>query len=219
MGVRVVIVDDHEIVRAGLRDLLEAEDDLTVVGEAGTAEAGLETIVAERPDVAVVDVRLPDRDGISMCAALRDAVPDLACIMLTSYADDDALMRAAEVGAAAFLLKDLRTTDLVTSIRTVAAGGSLLDGEDPRPALDRIHRGDVDHRRLADLTERERSIFARLGDGMTNRQIAAELDLAEKTIKNNVSNILLKLGMDRRTQAAAFAARIDERRRRDDLGT
>lgn len=219
MGVRVVIVDDHEVVRAGLRDLLEAEEDLTVVGEAGSAQAGLDTIMAERPDVAVVDVRLPDRDGISMCAKLRDAVPDLACIVLTSYADDDALQRAAEVGAAAFLLKDLRTTDLVASIRTVAAGGSLLDSEDTGPVLDRMHRGDVDHRRLADLTERERSIFGRLGEGMTNRQIAAELGLAEKTIKNNVSNILLKLGMDRRTQAAAFAARVDERRRRDDLGT
>ena len=214
MAVRVVLLDDHEVVRAGLRELIEADGDLEVVGEMGTAAEAVKRIPALRPDVAVLDVRLPDGDGVEVCREVRSQHPETACLMLTSYQDDEALFDAVMAGAAGFLLKELRGSDIVGAIRTVAGGGSLLDPKATQRVLDRIRHGDDDDQKLAVLTERERSIFDLIGEGMTNRQIADQVHLAEKTVKNYVSNILMKMGMERRTQAAAYAARIDERRNR-----
>jgi len=214
MPVRVALLDDHEVVRAGLRELIEAEDDLEVVGEMGTAAEALSRIPALRPDVAVLDVRLPDGDGVEVCREVRSRHPEVACLMLTSYVDDEALFDAVMAGAAGFLLKEIRGADIVGAIRTVAEGGSLLDPQATQRVLDRIRHGDEDDQRLAVLTERERTIFDLIGEGLTNRQIAERVHLAEKTVKNYVSNILMKMGMERRTQAAAYSARIDERRNR-----
>ena len=162
----------------------------------------------------MLDVRLPDGDGVEVCREVRSANPEIACLMLTSYVDDEALFDAVMAGAAGFLLKEIRGSDIVGAIRTVAAGGSLLDAQATKRVLERMHRGDEDEGRLAELTARERTIFDLIGEGMTNRQIADHVHLAEKTVKNYVSNILMKMGMQRRTQAAAYAARLDERRNR-----
>jgi DNA-binding NarL/FixJ family response regulator len=214
MSVRVALLDDHEVVRAGLRELIDAEDDLEVVGEMATAAEALTRLPALRPDVAVLDVRLPDGDGVEVCREVRSRHPEVACLMLTSYVDDEALFDAIMAGAAGFLLKEIRAADIVGAVRTVAGGGSLLDPKATQRVLDRIRSGSEDDRRLAGLTERERTIFDLIGEGLTNRQIADRVHLAEKTVKNYVSNILMKMGMERRTQAAAYAARIDERRNR-----
>jgi two-component system response regulator DevR len=212
MPVRVALLDDHEVVRAGLRELIEAEDDLEVVGEMGTAAEAITRIPALRPDVAVLDVRLPDGDGVEVCREVRSRHPEVACLMLTSYVDDEALFDAVMAGAAGFLLKEIRAADIVGAIRTVAGGGSLLDPKATQRVLDRIRNGDKDDQKLSVLTERERTIFDLIGEGLTNRQIADRVHLAEKTVKNYVSNMLAKLGMSRRTEAAALAARLDERR-------
>jgi DNA-binding NarL/FixJ family response regulator len=214
MAVRVALLDDHEVVRAGLRELIDAEDDLEVVGEMATATEALTRLPALRPDVAVLDVRLPDGDGVEVCREVRSRHPEVACLMLTSYVDDEALFDAIMAGAAGFLLKEIRAADIVGAVRTVAGGGSLLDPKATQRVLDRIRNGDDDDQKLSVLTERERTIFDLIGEGLTNRQIADRVHLAEKTVKNYVSNILMKMGMERRTQAAAYAARIDERRNR-----
>jgi DNA-binding NarL/FixJ family response regulator len=214
MTVRIALLDDHEVVRAGLRELIDTEDDLEVVGEMGTAAEAVKRIPALRPDVAVLDVRLPDGDGVEVCREVRSRNPEVACLMLTSYVDDEALFDAVMAGAAGFLLKEIRAADIVGAIRTVAGGGSLLDPQATQRVLDRIRHGDDDDQKLAVLTDRERTIFDLIGEGLTNRQIADRVHLAEKTVKNYVSNILMKMGMERRTQAAAYAARIDERRNR-----
>jgi two-component system response regulator DevR len=213
MATRVFLLDDHEVVRRGLRELIEGEDDLLVVGEAGTAADALERIPATRPDVAVLDVQLPDGDGIGVCRDIRSAHPQIACVMLTSYADDEAVYAAIMAGAAGYLLKQIRGTDLVEGIRSVGAGGSLLDPLVTARVLDRLrHRDDDDE--LSMLTEQERRILDLIAEGMTNRQIGDQLFLAEKTVKNYVSNLLAKLGMSRRTEAAAYAARLAERKLR-----
>jgi two-component system, NarL family, response regulator DevR len=210
--IRVFLLDDHEVVRRGLREPLEGEDDLLVVGEAGTAADALERIPATRPDVAVLDVQLPDGDGVEVCREIRSAHPEIACVMLTSFADDEAVYAAIMAGAAGYLLKQVRGTDLVAGIRQVGAGGSLLDPAVTARVLERLrHRDDDDE--LAGLTEQERKILDLIAEGMTNRQIGEEMFLAEKTVKNYVSNLLAKLGMSRRTEAAAYAARLAERRR------
>lgn len=214
MAIDVFLLDDHELVRHGLRALLEAEDDIRVVGEAGTAELAVRRLSALRPDVAVLDVRLPDGDGVEVCREIRSRHPEVACLMLTSFGDDEALFDAVMAGAAGYLLKEVREVDLVASIRTVAAGGSLLDPVATQRVLDRLREGTPDDQRLSVLTEQERKIFDHIGEGLTNRQIGERVYLAEKTVKNYVSSILMKLGMDRRTEAAAFAARMDERRQR-----
>jgi DNA-binding NarL/FixJ family response regulator len=214
MAIRVFLLDDHEVVRRGLRALLEAEDDLEVVGEAGTAEQGVRRIGALRPDVAVLDVRLPDGDGVEVCRDVRSKHPEVACLMLTSFGDDEALFDAVMAGASGYLLKEVREGDLVTSIRTVAAGGSLLDPVATQRILERMRSGSEQDQALSVLTEQERKIFDHIGEGLTNRQIGERVFLAEKTVKNYVSSILMKLGMERRTEAAAFAARLDERQRR-----
>ncbi len=212
---RIFLLDDHEIVRRGLRELIETEDDLEVVGEAGTAEEAYGRIPATSPHVAVLDVRLPDGDGVEVCRAIRSKHPEIACIMLTSFGDDDAVYAAIMAGAAGYLLKQVRGSDLVDGIRRVAGGESLLDPAVTARVLDRLrHQDDADE--LSALTDQERKILELISEGLTNRQIGERMFLAEKTVKNYVSNMLSKLGMSRRTEAAAYAARLSERRRHDE---
>src|SRR5690242_4901885 len=208
--ISVFLLDDHEIVRKGVRDLLEAEEDITVVGEAGTAESALARIPALRPDVAVLDVRLPDGDGVSVCREIRSRMPQVACLMLTSFGDDEALFDAIMAGAAGYVLKQIRGTDLVGAVRTVASGGSLLDPQAASKVMARMRDRARQTDPLAGLTEQERRILELIGEGLTNRQIGERMFLAEKTVKNYVSALFAKLGMERRTQAAAYAARIFE---------
>jgi DNA-binding NarL/FixJ family response regulator len=206
--IKVFLLDDHEIVRLGVRDLLEAEPDITVVGEAGTAASALARIPALRPDVAVLDVRLPDGDGVSVCRDIRSRMPEVACLMLTSFGDDEALFEAIMAGAAGYVLKQIRGTDLVGAVRTVASGRSLLDPEAASRVMARMRDQSRKSDPLAGLTGQERKILELIGEGLTNRQIGERLFLAEKTVKNYVSALFAKLGMERRTQAAAYAARI-----------
>jgi DNA-binding NarL/FixJ family response regulator len=213
--VRVFLVDDHEVVRRGVRELLEAEEDLEVVGEAGTAEEAYARIPVANPDVAILDVRLPDGDGVEVCREIRSKHPGIACLMLTSYADDDALFSAIMAGAAGYVLKQVRGTDLVDGIRRVGRGESLLDPSLTSRVLERL-RHPPEQDELAGLTGQERKILDLIAEGMTNRQIGEQLFLAEKTVKNYVSNLLAKLGMSRRSQAAAYAARLAERRQHSD---
>ncbi len=216
MTVRVFLLDDHEVVRRGLRDLLEAEDDFEVVGEAGTAEEAYGRIPATTPDVAVLDVRLPDGDGIEVCREIRSKHPEIQCLMLTSFADDEALFSAIMAGAAGYLLKQVKGTDLVGGIRRVGAGESLLDPALTEKVLERLRTPEDDE--LSGLTAQERRILDLIAEGLTNRQIGERMYLAEKTVKNYVSNLLSKLGMSRRTEAAVFAARLSERREREHRG-
>jgi len=210
----VFLLDDHEIVRRGLRELLEAEGDLLVVGEAGTAEEAYGRIPATTPHVAVLDVRLPDGNGIEVCREIRSRHPEIACIMLTSFSDDEAVYAAIMAGAAGYLLKQVRGSDLVDGVRRVAAGESLLDPSVTTRVLDRLRHREGDDE-LASLTDQERRILSLIAEGLTNRQIGERLFLAEKTVKNYVSNMFAKLGMHRRTEAAAYAARLAERRDHD----
>ena len=209
---RVFLLDDHEIVRRGVRELIELEPDLVVVGEAGTAAEALSRIPPTRPDVALLDVQLPDGSGIEVCRDIRSQHPEIGCLMLTSYADDDALFGSVVAGAQGYVLKQVRGSDLVAGIRTVAAGGSLIAPGLEAQVRDRLRAGPVEDGRLAALTARERTILDLLADGLTNRQIGEQLFLSEKTVKNYMSTVLMKLGMHRRTEAAVFAARIAERR-------
>ena len=209
--IRVFLLDDHEIVRRGVRDLLETEPDITVIGEAGTAASALARIPALKPDVAVLDIRLPDGDGVTVCRDLRSKMPQLACLMLTSFSDDDALVDAIMAGAAGYVLKQIRGTDLVGAIRTIASGQSLLDPQAAATVMRRIRDQATATDPLATLTDQERRILALIGEGLTNRQIGDRLFLAEKTVKNYVSALFAKLGMQRRAQAAAYAARIFDR--------
>src|SRR4051794_13592764 len=205
---RVFLLDDHEVVRRGVRELLEAEDDIEVVGEAGTAEQAIARVPLARPTVAVLDVRLPDGDGVSVCREIRSAHPEIHCLMLTSFSDDEALLQAILAGAAGYLLKQIRGTDIVDAVRRAARGESLLDPGVKKRVVDRLHAPPTEDERLARLTTQERRILELIADGLINRQIAETMNLAEKTVKNYVSNLLAKLGMQRRTQAAVFAARL-----------
>ncbi|WP_405586182.1 response regulator [Streptomyces sp. NBC_01190] len=208
--IRVFLVDDHEVVRRGVHDLLDAEADIEVVGEAGSAGHALARGPALRPDVAVLDVRLPDGDGISICRELRSAMPELACLMLTSFDDDDALLDAIMAGAAGYVLKQIKGSDLVSAVRTVAAGQSLLDPATTARLMSSLREdrsGAVPEQdTLAALSPREREILGLIGEGLTNRQIGKQLYLSEKTVKNNVSRLLAKLGVERRVQAAVIAS-------------
>ncbi|HEX9259626.1 MAG TPA: response regulator transcription factor [Acidimicrobiales bacterium] len=205
--ISVFLLDDHEIVRRGLRDLLEAEGDIEVIGESGSAVDAAGRIHALDPDVAVLDVRLPDGDGVTVCRDLRSRHPRTACLMLTSFADDEALFNAIMAGAAGYVLKQIRGNDLIEAVRKVAAGQSLLDPVVTARVLERVRRGPEQDERLARLTEQERKILELLAEGLTNRQIGERLHLAEKTVKNYVTGVLAKLGMARRTEAAVYAAR------------
>jgi len=206
--IKVFLLDDHEIVRRGVRELLEAETDIEVIGEAGTAASALARIPALKPDVAVLDVRLPDGDGVMVCRELRSMMPDLACLMLTSFGDDEALFDAIMAGAAGYVLKQIRGTDLVGAVRTIASGESLLDPEAARKVMSRMREQASRSDPLAGLTPQERKILELIGEGLTNRQIGERMYLAEKTVKNYVSALFAKLGMERRTQAAALATRV-----------
>ena len=207
--IRVFLLDDHEVVRRGVRDLLESEGDVIVVGEASTAAEALARVPAVRPDVAVLDVRLPDGDGVSVCRELRSQFPEMACLMLTSFADDEALFDAILAGASGYVLKQVRGADILGAVRTVAAGGSLLDPGTTARVMQRLRDQATAEDPLAGLSDQERRVLELIGEGLTNRQIGERMFLAEKTVKNYVSNVLAKLGMERRTQAAAFVARLD----------
>jgi two-component system, NarL family, response regulator DevR len=208
VSVRIFLLDDHEIVRRGVRDLLEVEEDLVVVGEAGTAAQAIARIPAAKPDVAIIDMRLPDGNGVEVCREVRSRNPEVQCVVLTSFADDEALFDSIMAGAAGYLLKQMSGNDLVDAIRRVAGGQSLLDPTLTARVLERMRNGPAEDPRLAQLTPRERSILDLIAEGMTNRQIGEQLFLAEKTVKNYVSSLLSKLGMERRTEAAVFAARL-----------
>jgi two-component system response regulator DevR len=208
--IRIFLLDDHELVRRGLHELLSLEDDLEVVGEAASAHEALARIPATTPDVAVLDVRLPDGSGVEVCREIRSSFPDVHCLMLTSYADDEAMVDALLAGAGGYVLKDIRGADLVGAVRRIAAGESLLDPKATERVLNRLRSGPTGDNRLQGLTGQERRILELIGEGLTNRQIGERLHLAEKTVKNYVSSLLAKLGMERRTQAAAYIARIEE---------
>ncbi|MEV1006395.1 response regulator transcription factor [Streptomyces sp. NPDC049881] len=217
--IRVFLLDDHEVVRRGVRELLSMEPDIEVVGEAGTAAEALARVPAARPDVAVLDVRLPDGTGVEVCRDIRSRDESIRCLMLTSYADDEALFDAIMAGASGYVLKAIRSSELLSAVRDVAAGKSLLDPDATRRVLERLRGGQGapgaagGDERLARLTEQERRILDLIGDGLTNRAIGEELHLAEKTIKNYVSSVLAKLGMERRSQAAAYVARLQAERK------
>jgi two-component system, NarL family, response regulator DevR len=205
--IKVFLLDDHEIVRRGVKELLEAEPDIAVVGEAGSAASALARIPAVKPDVAVLDIRLPDGDGVSVCRDIRSRMPEVACLMLTSFSDDEALFDAIMAGAAGYVLKQIRGTDLVGAVRTVASGESMLDPDAASKVMARM-RQPRQSDPLAKLTPQERRILELIGEGLTNRQIGERMYLAEKTVKNYVSGLFAKLGMERRTQAAAYASRV-----------
>ena len=209
--ISVFLLDDHEVVRRGVRDLLTSEPDIEVVGEAGTAESALARVQVLRPDVAVLDVRLPDGDGISVCREIRSKLPETACLMLTSYGDDQALLGAIMAGAAGYVLKQTCGSDLVSAIRTVAAGRSTLDAHATQRVMDRLRDRMAAVDPLSALSDQEKRVLDLVKEGLTNRQIAERMFLAEKTVKNYVSSLLNKLGMQRRTQAATFAARLAEK--------
>lgn len=213
--IRVFLLDDHEVVRRGVAAAIEAEDDLTVVGEAGTADDAVAGIAETRPDVAVLDVRLGEgeHNGIAVCQQITTDQPEVKVLILTSFDSDRALVDAGLAGASGFILKQIRSNELVDAIRGVAAGRRYLDDAEVRLASRRLREGEEG--RLEDLTPQERRIFDLIGEGCTNRQIAQEMYLAEKTVKNYVSNMLAKLGMSRRTEAAALASRLVERRRNE----
>ncbi len=207
--IRIFLLDDHEIVRRGLRDLFEAEDDFVVVGESGSAVEAQSRIPALRPHVAVLDGRLPDGSGVEVCRSIRSVDPTIQALILTSYDDDEALFAAIMAGAAGYVLKQIGSTDLVDAVRRVAAGQSLLDPAVTRRVLERLRSGAGDEPdELAELTAQERKILELIAEGLTNRQIAERIFLAEKTVKNYVSSILMKLGLERRTQAAVLAAKL-----------
>lgn len=215
MTIRVFLLDDHEVVRRGVRELLEAHDDFEVVGEASTAEEAVSRIPPTQPDVAIVDMRLPDGNGVEVCREVRSRDAGIQCLILTSFADDEALFDSIMAGAAGYLLKQIRGTDLIDAVRRVASGQSLLDPEITARVLERLRNGPEEDERLARLSEQERKILDLIAEGLTNRQIAQRLFLAEKTVKNYVSNLLAKLGMERRTEAAVFAARLQDKKHTD----
>jgi len=215
--VTIFLVDDHEIVRRGVRELLEHEEDMHVVGEAGTEAEALVAIPRAHPNVVLLDVRLPDGDGIEICREIRSSTPDIACLMLTSYADDEAFLGAIVAGASGYVLKQIRGNDLVRSVRRAANGESLLDPLLVKQARARLGR-DLEDDRLRPLSPQERRILELIAEGMTNREISETMFLAEKTVRNYVSNLLLKLGMKHRTEAAIFAVRVSERQGRNFAG-
>jgi DNA-binding NarL/FixJ family response regulator len=206
--IKVFLLDDHELVRVGVKDFLETQPDIRVIGEAGTASSALARIPALRPDVAILDVRLPDGDGVSVCREIRTQMPEVACLMLTSFEDDRALFDAVMAGAAGYVLKQIHGTDLIGAVRTLAAGQSMLDPRAASKLMARMRDAATKHDPLDGLTGQERRILELIGEGLTNRQIGERMYLAEKTVKNYVSVLFQKLGMERRTQAAAYAAHI-----------
>ncbi|TRW81695.1 response regulator transcription factor [Mycolicibacterium sp. 018/SC-01/001] len=211
--VRVFLVDDHEVVRRGLIDLLSTDGELEVVGEAGTVAEALARVPAVHPDVAVLDVRLPDGNGIELCRDLLSQLPDLRCLMLTSFTSDEAMLDAILAGASGYVVKDIKGMELAKAVKEVGAGRSLLDNRAAAALMSTLRNTAERADPLAGLSDQEKVLLDLLGEGLTNRQIAARMFLAEKTVKNYVSRLLSKLGMERRTQAAAFVSRLDRPRR------
>ncbi|MFF3955274.1 response regulator [Streptomyces sp. NPDC001890] len=214
--IRVFLLDDHEVVRRGVQDLLDAEPDIEVVGDAGTADHALARGPALRPDVAILDVRLPDGDGITVCRELRSRMPELACLMLTSFDDDEALLDAIMAGAAGYVLKEIKGSDLVAAVRTLASGHSTLDPATTTRLMNSLREeesgsgADKETDALSALSPREKDVLALIGEGLTNNQIGKRLYLSEKTVKNHISRLLAKLGVERRIQAAVIAAHASE---------
>ena len=221
MKISVFVVDDHEIVRRGIRQLLAVEPDIEIVGEASTAAMAIAAIPSAQPQVAILDVRLPDGDGVTVCRDIRSATePPPACLMLTSYSDDEALFGAIMAGASGYMIKQVSGNDIVSAVRTLGTGGSLLDAGVTATVLNRLRSGRNGDPRYRSLSPQERKILELIALGMTNRQIAAQLYLAEKTVKNYVSTLLHKLGFDRRTEAAVYATRLrEELRGASELGS
>ncbi|UUU19019.1 response regulator transcription factor [Streptomyces sp. TG1A-60] len=216
--IRVFLLDDHEVVRRGVHDLLNDEPDITVIGEAANVEQALVRVPALRPQVAVLDVRLPDGDGVTVCRELRSQMPELACLMLTSFDDEEALLDSIMAGASGYVLKQIQGSDLVSAVRTVARGQSLLDPSATAKLMARLRQGqepEPEPDALPGLTDREREILALIGEGLTNRQIGQRLYLAEKTVKNHISRLLAKLGVERRIQAAVIATQAQDRLRHE----
>ncbi|MEV6899963.1 response regulator transcription factor [Amycolatopsis sp. NPDC051372] len=205
---RVFLVDDHEVVRRGVADLLDEDEEITVVGQAGNVSQALARIPALRPDVAVLDVRMPDGNGIELARELRSKLPELKCLMLTSYTDEQAMLDAVMAGAAGFVIKDIKGMDLVSAVREVGAGKSLLDAHAAAALMARLRESQTKKGPLSDLSDQERKLLELIGEGLTNRQIAERMFLAEKTVKNYVSRLLAKLGLERRTQAAVLATEL-----------
>ncbi|TVT51388.1 response regulator transcription factor [Amycolatopsis cynarae] len=210
--IKVFLVDDHEVVRRGVADLLEADPELTVVGEAPTAAQALARIPALRPDVALLDVRLPDGNGIELCRDLRSKLPDLNVLMFTSYTDEEAMLNAILAGAGGYVIKDIQGLQLVSAVREVGSGRSLLDNRAAATLMAKLRADATDTGPLSGLSERERTLLDLIGEGLTNRQISERMFLAEKTVKNYVSRLLTKLGLERRTQAAVLATKMRENR-------
>lgn len=208
--IRVFLLDDHEVVRRGLKDLLEAETDIEVVGEAGTAESGMNRMLVLRPDVALLDVRLPDGDGVTVCREIRSALSTTACLFLTAYGNDQALLGAIMAGAAGYVMKEASGTELIAAVRTVAAGRAALDADAAQRIMSRLRERASDTSPLAALSAQEKRVLDLIGEGLTNREIAGRMFLSEKTVKNYVAAVLNKLGMHRRSQAAALAARLTQ---------
>ncbi|MCK8438674.1 response regulator transcription factor [Streptomyces sp. D2-8] len=216
--IRVFLLDDHEVVRRGVHDLLNDEPDITVIGEAANVEQALVRVPALRPQVAVLDVRLPDGDGVTVCRELRSQMPELACLMLTSFDDEEALLDSIMAGASGYVLKQIQGSDLVSAVRTVARGQSLLDPSATAKLMARLRQSqepEPEPDALPGLTDREREILALIGEGLTNRQIGQRLYLAEKTVKNHISRLLAKLGVERRIQAAVIATQAQDRLRHE----
>ena len=209
--IRVAIVDDHELVRRGLTDLIESDSDLEVVAQAGNTFDGLNVIKNHLPDVAILDVRLPDGNGVELCREIQSQIPEVKVIMLTSYADDEALLGAILAGASGYVLKDIKGEIFLKSIHKVAAGESILDVNAAERVKERLRKSGSPAADIADLSEQERRIIALIGEGLTNRQIADQMFIAEKTVKNYVSSLLAKLGLERRTQAASLVTRVGMR--------
>lgn len=212
--VRVFVVDDHEVVRRGLIELLGTDPDLDVVGEAGSVAEAMARIPAVTPDVAVLDVRLPDGNGIELCRDLLSRLPELRCLMLTSYTSDEAMLDAVLAGASGYVVKDIRGMELAKAIKEVGAGRSLLDNRAAAALMSKLRSAAEHADPLSGLSSQEKALLQLLGEGLTNKQIADRMFLAEKTVKNYVSRLLAKLGMERRSQAAAFVSRLDPRDRR-----
>ena len=216
MTVRVLsvfLVDDHEVVRRGVAELIDAEEDLTVIGQAATVSEALATVPALRPDVAVLDIRLPDGNGVELCRDLRSTMPELNCLILTSYTDEQAMLDAILAGAGGYVIKDIKGMELVSAVRKVGSGQSLLDNRAAAALMARLRAGVDKPSPLAGLTGQERVLLDLLGEGLTNRQVAERMFLAEKTVKNYVSRLLAKLGMQRRTQAAVLAVELKNQAR------
>lgn len=219
MTIRVFLLDDHEVVRRGVRDLLESEGDITVVGDAATGAEAIDRVAVSLPDVAVLDVQLEQGSGIEVAREIRSRHPEIRCLMLTSFADDEAMVDSIMAGASGYVLKQVRGHDLVEGVRTVGAGGSLLDPTMTARVLERLRQPTQEDEGIASLTPQERKILDLLAEGLTNRQIGDRIHLAEKTVKNYVSNVLMKLGMTRRTEAAVYAARQSDRLARASSGS